>query len=58
MRSLPVQYEGSSSSIGTGSEAGWVATREYRARFPEDLGLSAGDLVTILDTSDPDWFHG
>lgn len=37
---------------------GWVAIREYRQRFPQDLGLSPGDLVEIVDTSDPQWLHG
>lgn len=36
----------------------YVVLYNFKARHPDELDLSAGFKVTVIDTSDPDWWKG
>lgn len=36
----------------------YVVLYNFKARHPDELDLTAGFKVTVIDTSDPDWWKG
>lgn len=36
----------------------YVILYNFKARHPDELDLTAGFKVTVIDTSDPDWWKG
>jgi len=35
-----------------------AAQFDYSGSSPEDLTFKAGDLITVIDRDDPNWWHG
>lgn len=36
----------------------YVVLYNFRSRHQDELDLKAGDTVTVIDTTDPDWWQG
>lgn len=36
----------------------YVVLYNFKARHPDELDLTAGFKVTVIDTTDPDWWRG